>query len=122
AANPAVEQMLGGMQGVENYVLNSMTQIPTVDIRRTGLTEDELLDNNKATSLKGALGLYYKINDDTEINYTFRIGAGNSIYQGSERYALRDFIALSNKLEAKGKNFMCRTYMTQTEAGDSYNM
>src|SRR5690606_26507782 len=105
-----------------DYVVNNFQYLPTIDIRRTGLTEEELLDNRKATSAKGTLSLHYKPKSDVEISYAFRIGSGNSVYQGTERYVLRNFYSFSNKIEATGKNFTVRSYMTQTNAGDSYNL
>ncbi|MCO5231723.1 MAG: carboxypeptidase-like regulatory domain-containing protein [Chitinophagales bacterium] len=104
------------------FVEKNFQYLPTIDIRRTGLTEEDLLDNRNASSAKGSLSLYYKPKSDIELSYAFRIGSGNSVYQGTERYVLRNFFSFSNKLEATGKNFMVRSYMTQTNAGDSYNL
>lgn len=123
ASNPDFNILFGGdVNAALDFIGSNFQYLPTVDIRRTGLTEEQLLDNRKATSMKGTLGLYYELTDDIMLNYDFRIGSGNSVYQGSERYALRNFSSFSNKLEATGKNFLFRTYMTQTNAGDSYNM
>ena len=104
------------------FVSSNMKYLPTVQLRRTGIKEEDLLDSRKASSVKTSLGLYYKPTDDININYTFRFGNGNTIYQGSEKYALRNFWSMNNKIEATGKNFMVRSYMTQTNAGQSYNM
>ncbi|MCZ2393209.1 MAG: carboxypeptidase-like regulatory domain-containing protein [Chitinophagales bacterium] len=104
------------------FVEKNFQYLPTIEIRRTGFTEEELLDSRKASSAKGSLSLYYKPKSDIELSYAFRIGSGNSVYQGTERYVLRNFFSFSNKLEATGKNFMVRSYMTQTNAGDSYNL
>ncbi|HUH75345.1 MAG TPA: TonB-dependent receptor [Chitinophagales bacterium] len=109
-------------QRAEDFVRNNFQYLPTIQIRRTGISEEALLDNRKATSAKGTLSLHYKPTKDIEVNYAFRIGAGNSIYQGTEKYVLRNFYSFSNKIEAAGKNFMIRSYMTQTNAGDSYNL
>ena len=106
----------------KNFITKNFKYLPTIGLRRTGLTEEELLDNRKATSIKGTASLHYKPTDDIEVSYAFRIGSGNSVYQGSERFALKNFYAFSNKIEAVGKNFMVRSYMTQTNAGDSYNL
>ena len=112
----------GDADQARNFVAKNFKYLPSIGLRRTGLTEEDLLDNRKATSAKGTLALHYKPTNDVDINYAFRIGTGNSVYQGSERYALRNFYSFSNKIEATGKNFMIRSYMTQTNAGDSYNM
>lgn len=122
ALNPEFSSLFPSPEAAVGFVAQNFQYLPTVDIRRTGISEEELLDNNKATSGKATLSLHYKPNDDIELSYMLRAGIGNAVYQGSERYALRDFTTFSNKLEATGKNFMFRTYMTQTDAGDSYNL
>jgi hypothetical protein len=95
-----------------------------LDLRRTGLSEERLLDNRKATSVKGDFGVYFRPFKDKsyEFSYNYRIGYGNSVYQGSERYALRNFTQQFHKAEIKGKDFFIRSYMSQTKDGDSYNM
>ncbi len=107
---------------VRGFVNTNFGFLPTVQLRRTGIPEHLLLDNRNASSAKGAIALHYRPTSDIDINYNFRIGSGNTIYQGSEKYVLRDFLSYSNKLEATGKNFMIRSYVTQTDAGNSYNM
>jgi iron complex outermembrane recepter protein len=122
-AQGLADQFFDGNVGEANaYLLENIPKLSPIDIRRTGLTEEQLLDNRNATSIKGSAALYYRPVKDIEISYTFRIGSGNSVYQGTERYALRNFLSYSNKIEATGKNFMVRSYMTQTDAGNSYNM
>ncbi|MCO5248516.1 MAG: carboxypeptidase-like regulatory domain-containing protein [Chitinophagales bacterium] len=121
--NATFQALFGGnADDAKDFVAKNFKYLPTIGLRRTGLTEEDLLDNRKASSGKGTLALHYRPKSDIDINYAFRIGTGNSVYQGSERYALRNFYSFSNKIEAIGKNFMVRSYMTQTNAGDSYNM
>jgi outer membrane receptor protein involved in Fe transport len=110
------------VEAARDYLRANIPKLNPVDIRRTGFTEQELLDNRNATSLKTGTSIHYKPTEDIEINGSFKLGSGNSIYQGNERYALRNFITYNAKLEATGKNFMTRAYMTQTKAGDSYNL
>ena len=94
----------------------------TLDLRRTGWKEADLLDNHDAKSIKGDIALHYKITENLELLYNFRYGGGSSVYQGSQKYALRDFTQQFHKLELRSKNFFIRGYMTATDAGDSYNM
>jgi outer membrane receptor protein involved in Fe transport len=93
-----------------------------LSLNRTGFREEDLVDNFDAKTIKGDLGLYYRINDRLELSYNYRIGAGSSVYQGAERYALRDFSIQFHRLQLKGNNFFVRAYMTQTDDGDSYNL
>ncbi|MCZ2394544.1 MAG: carboxypeptidase-like regulatory domain-containing protein [Chitinophagales bacterium] len=112
----------GDVDAAKAFISSRFKYLPTVDLRRTGIREEDLLDNRNATSAKVNAALHFKPTSDIDINYAFRFGHGNSIYQSSEKYVLRNFTSFSNKLEATGKNFVVRTYMTQTNAGDSYNM
>lgn len=99
------------------------TGVPSIGtIHRTGWKEEDLLDNNDATSMKGDVALHYRITDKMELIGNYRYGGGSSIYQGSQKYALRDFTQQFYKLELKGSNFFVRSYLTATNAGDSYNV
>jgi iron complex outermembrane recepter protein len=97
--------------------------IPSVGIiHRTGWKEEDLVDNYDAKSLKGDVGLYYRVNDNIELSYNYRYGGGSSVYQGSQKYALRDFTQQFHRAEIRGSNFFVRGYITATDAGDSYNI
>lgn len=99
--------------------------LPTIapfDLRRTGWREQDLIDNYDAKSIKGDVALHYRITDKLEALYNYRFGGGSSVYQGSQKYALRDFTQEFHKLEFKSSNFFVRGYVTATDAGDSYNM
>jgi iron complex outermembrane recepter protein len=91
-------------------------------VHRTGWKEEDLVDNYDAKSLKGDVALHYRITDKMELIGNYRYGGGSSVYQGSQKYALRDFTQQFYKLELKGSNFFVRGYVTATDAGDSYNI
>ena len=94
----------------------------TLDLRRTGFTEESLLDDDDAQSIKGDIALHYRISDNLELLYNYRYGGGSSIYQGTEKYVLRNFTQQFHKLELKSNNFFVRAYITETGAADSWNM
>lgn len=97
--------------------------LPTVGIiHRTGWKEEDLVDNYDAKSIKGDIGLHYRITDKVEASYNYRYGGGSSVYQGSQKYALRNFTQVFHRLELRGSNFFVRGYLTATDAGDSYNI
>src|SRR6478609_1127393 len=103
------------------------TPVPSVGvITRTGFKEEEILksfnDNRDAKSIKGDVALHYRINDKIEALYNYRYGGGSSIYQGTEKYVLRNFNQQFHKLELRGDNFFIRAYQTATDAGKSYNL
>ena len=91
-------------------------------VSRTGYRDQDLNDN-KIKSVKADFSLHIKPwANDFEIILQSKVGTGNTIYQGSNRYALKNFFMNQNKVEVKGKNFFVRGYVTTEDAGDSYNM
>ncbi len=96
--------------------------VPNVVVSRTGYAENELTDHN-ALSLKTDWGFYYRpFANDLELSYVGKFGTGNTIYQGTNRYAITNFNMQQHKLELKDDNFFVRGYVTTDDAGDSYDM
>ena len=93
-----------------------------IQITRTGFKEEDLLADRKATSLKADGALHYRFTDKIEGIYNYRFGSGSSVYQGSERYALRNFVQQFHKVEFRGSNWFLRGYNSRTDDGDSYNL
>jgi len=95
--------------------------LPNADVSRTGYSE-QYLANYDAKSLKFDAALHYRpFADDFEIIYLGKFGQGTTIYQGSNRYSLNDFFLQQHKLEVKNDNFFVRAYITDEDAGDSYD-
>lgn len=94
----------------------------TLDLRRTGWKEEDILDNDDAISMKYDVALHWRMTEKLELILNHRFGGGSSIYQGTEKYALRDFQQRFYKAELKSDNFFVRAYMTETKDGDSWNM
>jgi outer membrane receptor protein involved in Fe transport len=97
--------------------------IPDVIVSRTGYNERDLT-NYEAKSIKADWGLYFRpITDNSlEISYVGKIGTGTTIYQGTNRYNIRNFSQQQHKLEVKNDNFFVRAYEVSDRAGDSYDM
>lgn len=96
--------------------------VPAVDVARTGYAEADLTDY-KASSTKLDVSLNYKpFGNDIEVIWNSRVGFGNSIYQGADRYNLNNFLMQQHKLEVRGDDFFVRGYTTAETAGDSYDM
>lgn len=90
-------------------------------VSRTGYAETDLM-NYKARSFKGDVAMHWRpFADDFEVMGLYKIGSGNTIYQGSNRYSLKNFLMEQYKLEIKNDNFFVRGYMTTEDAGDSYD-
>ncbi len=108
--------------GLTADLIQNIQKLDPIAFRRTGIKEEDLIDNNDAKSLKADLALHYRLTDKLELIYNYRFGRGSTIYQGSERYALRNFNQQFHKLELKGNDFFVRAYTSITDDGDSYNM
>jgi outer membrane receptor protein involved in Fe transport len=101
---------------------SAVNLLPNYNVARTGYREQDLNDNT-VKSVKADFSLHFKPwANDTEIVFQHKIGLGNTIYQGANRYSLKNFFMNQTRLEVKGKNFFVRGYMTAEDAGDSYDM
>lgn len=122
-ANPIDQRPRQDFDGLNLYGDETAINVPNFSpFTRTGFKEEDLIDDYNANSLKGDIGLNYRITDNLELIYTYRYGGGNTVYQGAEKYAIRDFNQQFHKLELKSKNFWVRGYASLTDAGNSYNM
>jgi outer membrane receptor protein involved in Fe transport len=97
--------------------------IPNVEVSRTGYNERDLTEYN-AESIKADWGLYFRPITDSnfEIAYVGKIGSGNTIYQGANRYNIKNFFLQQHKIEVSNDNYFVRAYVTEDKAGDSYDM
>ena len=93
---------------------------------RTGYREVDLVDYN-TENLKFSTALHWRLNpEDTyespELLYGFNSGFGTTVYQGDNRFSLRDIEFYQHKLELRkpGKWFI-RAYRTSEDAGNSYD-
>jgi len=95
--------------------------LPSENVSRTGYNERDLVDYN-AESVKFDAALHYRpFANDFEISYLGKIGVGSTIYQGANRYSIKNFFLQQHKLEIKNNNFFLRGYITDESAGDSYD-
>ncbi|WP_339836348.1 TonB-dependent receptor [uncultured Maribacter sp.] len=97
--------------------------VPSQEVSRTGYNES-VLTNYNAESIKADWGLYYRPIEDNslELSYVGKVGTGNTIYQGTNRYNIAGFFQEQHKLEIKNDNFFVRGYVVSDKAGDSYDM
>ncbi len=96
--------------------------LPNETVSRTGYLESDLTDY-EAQSIKFDAALHYRpFADDLELIYQVKVGKGATIYQGANRYSLKNFFLQQHKFEVRNDNFFIRGYMTDEDAGDSYDM
>ncbi|MCG1035049.1 TonB-dependent receptor [Polaribacter sargassicola] len=110
------------LEGLGVLPTGASALVPSESVSRTGYNERDLM-SYEAKSLKfvGAVN-YRPFGDDRlEIIWNSKVGIGNTIYQGTNRYNIKDFLMEQHKLEARGKNFFVRGYMTSEDAGNSYD-
>jgi outer membrane receptor protein involved in Fe transport len=114
SVQPAVTNLVPFYFGLRNGI------IPSQNVSRTGYNEKDVIDNStKIIKLSG--GLYYKFNSNTELSLTGNYGTGNTVYTGSDRYALKGFKMGQYKLELKSDKWFIRAYTTQENSGQAYN-
>lgn len=93
---------------------------------RTGYQESDVVNYN-TKNLKSNLAFHFRTDpeagfDSPELSYAFNIGNGTTIYQGDNRFSLRDIVFYQQKIEySKFDKFFIRAYMTKEDAGNSYD-
>jgi len=88
---------------------------------RKGYQEKDLVDYN-TQNVKLCASAHYKVKEENEIIYTSSMGYGTTVYQGDNRYSLKDIEFYQNKIEYRKKDkFFIRLYETHEDAGKSYD-
>ena len=88
---------------------------------RTGIKEVNLVDYD-TRNLKLALSLHYKLKNGSELIAASNFGYGTTVYQGDNRFSLKDILFYQNRLEWRKKDkFFLRAYATNEDAGNSYD-
>jgi len=91
------------------------------DVTRTGYAEKDLA-HYRINNFRVFGSAHYRLSDDVEVNYGYRLGTGNAVYTGLQRYQLKNFSIQQHRLELKGSNFFIRQWATLENSGDSYDM
>jgi hypothetical protein len=97
----------------------SLFQQNSINVSRTGYAESDIIDP-VAKSLKLTGALHYKLTNDVEASLAGYWGKGNTVYTGSDRYALNNAIIAQYKFEVRSSNWFVRGYTTRENAGKSY--
>ncbi len=93
---------------------------------RTGYREIDLVDYD-TRNLKANAAIHLRTKPDDgllspELIVSSSFGSGTTVYQGDNRFSLRNITFLQNKIEFRKLNkFFIRAYTTTTSAGDSYD-
>jgi iron complex outermembrane receptor protein len=88
---------------------------------RRGYDEKYLVDYN-TRNFKANFATHYRIKSDLELIYSFNFGTGTTVYQGENRFSLKDMKFFQNRIElAKKDKWFVRFYSTNEDAGKSYD-
>ncbi|HSI70431.1 MAG TPA: TonB-dependent receptor [Gillisia sp.] len=110
------------LENAELIPAGASNLLPSTNVSRTGYAETALTDYD-AESIKMDAALHYRpFANDFEITYLGKVGLGSTIYQGANRYSIKNFFLQQHKLEVANDNFFVRAYLTDEDAGDSYDM
>ncbi|MBA3649465.1 MAG: TonB-dependent receptor [Chitinophagales bacterium] len=90
-------------------------------IYRTGYLEKGLVDYNTYNA-KVAAAFHYKLTPDVRLKFASNFGTGTTVYQGDNRYSLKDVFLAQTRIEIeKPDKFFLRAYVTNENSGKSYD-
>ncbi len=117
-----INEVAQALEGLGLIPAGASNLVPSVTVGRDGYFERDLTDYIAKSGKFDASLNFRPWGDDKEIIFNSRVGFGNTIYQGANRYQLKNFTMFQNKLEFRGDNFFLRGYLTTEDAGNSYDM
>lgn len=95
-------------------------------VRRQGYAEEDLVDYD-SENIKVGLALHFRLNpaktlESTELLVASNYSTGTTVYQGDNRFSLKDIQFFQHRLELRNRdNFFIRAYVTHEDAGNSYD-
>ncbi len=89
-------------------------------LARTGYWEKEVI-RYSARVLKGSLGAYYRLTDRLQLSYQAFASSGATVYQGANRYNIREFLFTTHKVELAGPHYKLWAYGAWEDAGNSFD-
>lgn len=93
---------------------------------RTGYREVDLVDYN-TKNIKASGAIHYRTRpalgaNSPELIYASSFGSGTTVYQGDNRFSLRNILFFQNRIEFRQRDrYFIRAYATHEDAGDSYD-
>ncbi len=89
---------------------------------RNGYKEDELV-NYGTRNIKLGGSLHYRIRDSIEVIVASNFSTGTTVYQGDNRYQLKDIKFFQHRIEiGKQGTWFARAYVTHEDAGRTYDI
>ena len=93
---------------------------------RKGYAEKDLVDYN-TKNIKANAALHFRLNpsmqeNSPELILSSSFGSGTTVYQGDNRFSLRDILFFQNRIEFRKRDkFFIRAYATNEDAGKSFD-
>ncbi|MFN8284409.1 MAG: TonB-dependent receptor [Chitinophagales bacterium] len=84
--------------------------------------DEKYLAKNRAYGAKVSASLDYKITNTIKLSYLYKFNSGSAVYQGNNRAYMDNFRFNQHKLELSGKDFFVRTYVSQEDLANSYDL
>ncbi len=93
----------------------------TLRVARTGYWEKDLV-SPRVDNLKFDASFHYRLNEKTELSYTYRVGKMDGVFQRGNKIRLDNVVVQNHQLEIKGNSYVIRSYVSVENTGDSYNV
>ncbi len=123
AVNVYGDEYYGGL----DYSEAAPWQFPGMGlIHRKGYTESDLVDYDTRNT-KANVALHFRTKPSAEFEspefiVSSSFGTGTTVYQGDNRFSLKNILFFQNRLEFRKKDkYFIRAYATNEDAGDSYD-
>lgn len=89
---------------------------------RPGYREQDLVDYG-TENLKAGVSLHYKVTDSIEVIVAGNYSRGSTVYQGENRYRLKDIQFHQERIEIRKEGtWFLRGYLTGEDAGNTYDI
>ena len=95
-------------------------------LHRTGYREVDLVDYDTRNT-KASAALHFRLQpskefESPELIIASSFGSGTTVYQGDNRFSLRDILFFQNRIEFRKKDkYFIRAYATNEDAGNSFD-
>ncbi|HMH23721.1 MAG TPA: TonB-dependent receptor [Puia sp.] len=93
----------------------------TLRVARTGYWETDLV-SPKVRNIKFDAAVHYRLNEKTEISYSYRVGTMDGVFQRGNKIRLQGVVVQNHHFEIKGSNYIIRSYISLENTGSSYNV
>ncbi len=110
-----------GTPAYEQFYNTVIALMPDQLVSRTGWKENELADTG-TDNLKLSGAAHYRIGERYEAIAQFNYNTGTSIATAQNRFAIRDFVLMSGKIELKSPDFYLRAWGVTENTHNTYDI